>query len=122
MWDFFGLLSTQIIRDNTKHTLKTTEVIMTIGLRLKIKESAIKKEWIFKGKKGNYLDLTVFVNEEEDQYGNNGGIFYQKDKESDKVFIGNAKIFWSDEPSGSGQKQSAPAPGHPADEDDDIPF
>jgi hypothetical protein len=54
----------------------------------------IKKDAIFKGKNGaKYINVDIWINEEEDNYGNNVGI-----KQSVKVgekyeshFIGNAK-------------------------------
>lgn len=43
-------------------------------LKLKISVDKILKEHLYKGEKGTYADLTVFVSEEADQYGNNGMI------------------------------------------------
>ena len=43
-----------------------------ISLRIDVQK--IDKSKLFKGKKGTYLDLTVALNDEEDDYGNNGGI------------------------------------------------
>lgn len=69
---------------------------MAIGLRIKINVSKIHKDLLFKGKKGTYLDATVFVNDEPDQYGQHGAIT-QDHKGKEKIFIGNVKKFWSDE-------------------------
>lgn len=43
-------------------------------INLRIDVSKINKEWLYKGEKGTYLDLTYFYSEEKDQYKNNGMI------------------------------------------------
>jgi hypothetical protein len=45
----------------------------------------------FKGKKGDYLDVSIWVNEEPDQFGNSVSISFGKDTE--KVYLGNAKVY-----------------------------
>ena len=90
-----------------------------IGLNLKIDVSKIDKEKLFQGQKGTYLDMTVFVNGDADQYGNNGMIVQATTQEEraagvQGAILGNARIFgrWDD----SGQQQqpkpqaSKPAP------------
>lgn len=72
----------------------------TYGVRLKINVSNIIKEWLFSGKKGKYLDATVFINvDEPDQYGNHGCIKQDLHKEApqgtQQPILGNAQIFWS---------------------------
>lgn len=68
-----------------------------IGLSLNINVEDIEKARLVKGKKGTYLDMTVFVNlDEQDQYGNNGMIVHakRKDEQGNTPILGNAKIFW----------------------------
>jgi hypothetical protein len=91
-------------------------------LALKIDVTKIEKARLFKGEKGTYLDAIVFLNEEKDQYGNNGMVVQSVSKE-EKVkgvkgpILGNAKIVGgggsaTQEP----QQASTPAPV------DNLPF
>ena len=53
-----------------------------IGLSLKINVSEIDKMRLFAGKKGKYLDATIFVDLDEiDQYGNSGMVTQDVSKE-----------------------------------------
>jgi len=100
---------------------------MTTGISLKIDVTKLDKSKFFKGQKGTYVDLTLFLTEDEDKYGNHGGIKQsetkeQKDNNEQNPYVGNAKIFWRDEqqsyqqPDNNQQEQKQPVP------DDDIPF
>lgn len=96
------------------------------GVSLKIDVSKIDKSRLFKGQKGTYLDATVFLDDEPDQYGQHGMITQdvgkeERDNGTRGAILGNAKIFWRDE--------AAPAEpgGYPpvsagVDDDDSIPF
>jgi hypothetical protein len=58
--------------------------------------SKIEKSKIIKGKKGSYLNITGFVNDEVDQYGNNVSIIVSQSKEerevkTPRVYLGNGK-------------------------------
>ena len=58
--------------------------------------SKIEKAKIIKGKKGSYLNITGFVNDELDQYGNNVAIIVSQSKEerevkTPRVYLGNGK-------------------------------
>jgi hypothetical protein len=66
-------------------------------ISLKIDVSKIDKSKLFKGEKGTYLDAVVFLNDEKDQYGNNGMITQsvskgEREKGGKGVILGNAKI------------------------------
>ena len=62
---------------------------MKFGIRLKINVSQVNKEKLFPGKKGKYLDATVFFDPDNtDQYGNNGAITQDTDRGEDKIYIG----------------------------------
>jgi hypothetical protein len=99
----------------------------TVGIALNINLSKLDKKRFVTGKNGTYADLTVFVDLLElDQYGNSGGIrmALKKDESKDTKmdFVGNAKVFWSDEGKPM-QQQSAPSSSSTIEEmDDDIPF
>ena len=58
--------------------------------------SKIEKSKIIKGKKGSYLNVTAFVNDEVDEYGNNVAIIVSQTKEerevkTPRVYLGNGK-------------------------------
>ena len=57
----------------------------------------IPKDKIYEGKKGKYLPITITINDEVDQFGNQGPVIVQQSKEereakSEKVYLGNAKV------------------------------
>ena len=60
----------------------------------------IPKDKIIEGKKGKYLPITITINDEPDQFGNNGPVIVQQTKEErdakqDKVYLGNVKVVWT---------------------------
>ena len=73
-----------------------------VGVSLKILVTDIDKERLFQGKKGKYLDATVFIDLDQlDQYGNSGMITQDVSKEEKAQgvqgnILGNCKVFWSD--------------------------
>jgi hypothetical protein len=75
---------------------------MSAILNAKINLDAIPEESIFQGKKGRYVDLAIFINDES-KFGNN--VSFQKpltkeerDAKAEKTFYGNGKVVWvSDE-------------------------
>jgi hypothetical protein len=98
-----------------------------IGVNLSIDVSKLDKSRLYKGAKGTYANLTVFIDSNPDQYGKNGGVKEQatKDERDQKVkmqFVGNATIFWSDNPDFQ-QARVEQAQEPATDEfDDSIPF
>ena len=63
----------------------------------------IEKSKVIKGKKGSYINLTIFINDEADQYGNNASIIVSQTKEErdakvDRVYLGNGKIVGNNQP------------------------
>jgi len=99
-----------------------------VGVKLKINVSDIKKELLFKGSKGTYLDATVFIDlDQGDQYGNNGMSTQDVSKESrdagDKgPILGNCKVFWRDGAQQPSQSKASEPPSNFDDFDDDLPF
>jgi len=90
-------------------------------IAIKIDVSKIDKERLFQGKKGSYLDATVFLNDEEGQYGDNGMITQSVSKEEREAgvkgnILGNVKILGEFGDNNSKPSAQAPAPM------DDIPF
>ena len=91
----------------------------------------IPKDKIINGKKGKYLPITLTLNDEVDQFGNNGPVIVAQSKEereskAGKVYLGNATVAWTNGQNvvpapkdGQPQRQAAPAP---AVVEDDLPF
>ncbi len=74
-----------------------------IGMNISIDVTKIDKAHLIEGKKGKYLNLTAFINlDEEDQYGNNCMVTQGLTKEARDAgekgaILGNGKIFWREE-------------------------
>jgi len=91
----------------------------------------IPKDKIIQGKKGKYIPITITLNDEVDQFGNNGPVVVQQSKEereakTEKVYLGNVKVVWTNGDNVSvaprdGQPAMA-APQTAAKEDVDLPF
>jgi len=88
---------------------------------------AIPKDKIYVGKKGKYLPITITINDELDQFGNQGPVVVEQTKEerdakAPKTYLGNVKVLWSNgtnvEPA---PREGTPAPPQPAPVDD-LPF
>ena len=98
-----------------------------LGINISINVNKIDKSRLFKGDKGNYLDLTTFIDTEKtDQYDNHGFISQSTTKEEreNKIqtpILGNCKVFYQD---GSTTQTTAPVsnPGDDVFTEDDIPF
>jgi hypothetical protein len=92
--------------------------------------SKISKDKLIKGAKGNYLNITISINDEVDQYGNQVGIYEsqskdERDAKDKKNYLGNGKSAWSSD-GGSTAKpapaKTAPAPAPVVEEGDELPF
>ena len=99
---------------------------------VKIDVTKIPKEAIYVGAKGKYISLDIWINDEEDKYGNNCSVNIQQSKEereakTPKVYIGNGntKFGFDTKPAPAPTKQpgvvTAPT-GDWDDDGDDIPF
>lgn len=67
-------------------------------MNVSIDVTKIDKTKLFQGKKGTYLKLTMALNDEKDQYGNDIAVWQEQDKEErdrPKNYLGNGKVFWS---------------------------
>ena len=91
----------------------------------------IPKDKIITGKKGKYLPITITINDEVDQFGNQGPVVVQQSKEEreakqPKVYLGNCKVVWTNgdnvavAPRDDQPMQAAPAPAAAVKED--LPF
>ncbi len=90
----------------------------------------IPKDKIIDGKKGKYLPVTLTLNDEVDQFGNQGPIVVAQTKEEreakqSKTYLGNVQVVWTNGenvPTAPRQdEQAAPAVAAPAPADD-LPF
>lgn len=95
-------------------------------LSISIDVTKIKKERLYKGEKGTYLKLTVSVNDEADQFGNTVSAYEEQTKEerdakAQKNYLGNGKVFWSNENKATAAASPTPANTH-APADDNLPF
>ena len=88
---------------------------------------AIPKESIIKGKKGSYVNLTMFQNDDT-KFGNNASISLAQSQEvreagDAKIYLGNGKVAWvSDEGVTKVAKEEAPAQGGSSSPSNDLPF
>jgi hypothetical protein len=62
--------------------------------------STIPKDKIIEGKKGKYLPITITVNDETDNYGQQGPIIVSQTKEEReskeaKTYLGNVQVVWT---------------------------
>ena len=71
----------------------------------KMNLSKIDKERLFKGDKGMWMDVTIWVSEEPDQYGNHLSIQQSTKKDEDKIYLGSAKLYEPDKPKAEAPKQ-----------------
>ena len=98
-------------------------------IKTSINLNNIPKDKIYNGKKGKYLPITITLNDEPDQFGNQGPVVVEQTKEerdakAAKTYLGNVKVVWTNgqnvDTAPRDDNQSAPAPAQaPA---EDLPF
>ena len=99
-------------------------------VKASINLNAIPKEKIFVGKKGKYLPITITLNDELDQFGNQGPVVVEQTKEerdakAAKTYLGNVKVVWTNGTNvdvAPRDNQSAPAPAPAPAPETDLPF
>jgi hypothetical protein len=92
----------------------------------------IDKTKIIDGKKGKYLPITITLNDEVDQFGNQGPIIIAQKKEereakTAKTYLGNVQVVWTNGTNVSAApRDGQPAQAQPAQslspQEDDLPF
>ena len=92
----------------------------------------IPKDKIIDGKKGKYLPITLTLNDELDNFGNNGPVIVgqskeERDAKEAKVYLGNAKVTWTngqnvDVAPRDGQPQQAQPKPQFQPQEDDLPY
>ena len=97
-------------------------------IKASINLNMIDKSKIIEGKKGKYLPLTITLNDEVDQFGNQGPLIIEQSKEEReakvaKTYLGNVKVVWSNgtnvEPA---PRDGAPAAPQLKPQEEDLPF
>ena len=98
-------------------------------IKTSINLNSIPKDKIYQGKKGKYLPITITLNNEPDQFGNQGPVVVEqtkdeRDAKAAKTYLGNVKVVWTDgnnvdtAPRDNNQPAATPASA-PA---EDLPF
>jgi len=69
-------------------------------IKASINLSEIPKDKIITGKKGKYLPITITINDESDQFGNQGPIVVaqtkeERDAKEKKTYLGNVQVVWT---------------------------
>ena len=97
-------------------------------IKASINLNSIPKDRIFEGKKGKYLPITITLNDELDQFGNQGPVVVEQTKEerdakAPKTYLGNVKVVWSNGTNvDPAPRTDMPAPAPAAAPADDLPF
>ena len=98
-------------------------------IKTSINLTNVPKDKIIQGKKGKYLPITITINDDLDQFGNQGPVVVDQTKEERdakeaKTYLGNVKVVWTNgqnvepAPRDGAPAQSAPAPKV----EEDLPF
>jgi len=91
----------------------------------------IPKDKIFKGKKGQYLPITITLSDDVDQFGNQGPVCVEQTKEereakTPKTYLGNVKVVWTNGDNVEAAPRDNQAPPQPQQAttpvEDDLPF
>ena len=63
--------------------------LITASINLK----KVNQDLLIPGEKGKYLNLTIWVNDDKDQYGNDVSIEQRTEKGADKIYLGNGRTY-----------------------------
>ena len=97
-------------------------------IKASINLSEVPKDKIYVGKKGKYLPITITLNDELDQFGNQGPVVVEQTKEerdakAPKTYLGNVKVVWTNGTNvETAPRTDAPAPAPAPAPADDLPF
>lgn len=98
-------------------------------IKASINLNEIPKDKIITGKKGKYLPIAITLNDEPDQFGNQGPIIVEqtkdeRDAKTAKTYLGNVKVVWTNgnnvDAAPRDNMQPAAAPTQV--DDNDLPF
>ena len=96
-------------------------------IKASIDLNKIPKDKIYVGKKGKYLPITITLNDEVDNYGNQGPLIVEQTKEEreakvEKTYLGNVKVVWTNGTFPEPNFDGAPQQEKPKVEAEDLPF
>ena len=98
-------------------------------IKASINLSNIDKSKVIEGKKGKYLPIVITLNDDLDQFGNQGPIVISQTKEereskAAKTYLGNVQVVWTNgENVAAALRQDQPQQAAPAAQPfDDLPF
>ena len=99
-------------------------------IKASINLNAIDKSKIIEGKKGKYLPITITINDEPDQFGNQGPVTMDQTKEereakTPKQYLGNVKVVWTNGTFPDKipyESNGSPQPKAQAKVEEDLPF
>ena len=91
--------------------------------------SEIPKDKIIPGKKGKYLPITITINDESDQFGNQGPIVVaqtkeERDAKEKKTYLGNVQVVWTngDNVAAAPRDDQPKQAPQPSAVEEDLPF
>jgi hypothetical protein len=75
---------------------------MATILNASLNVAKIDKTKLIQGKTGQFLNVTITINDEVDKFGNNASIFEsqtkdERDNKTPKNYLGNGKVIWTSE-------------------------
>ena len=96
-------------------------------IKTSINLNEIPKDKIITGKKGKYLPITVTLNDEVDQFGNQGPVCVEQTKEErdakvSKTYLGNVKVVWTNGNNVDAAERSPAPAAAPQQVEEDLPF
>ena len=97
-------------------------------IKTSINLNVIPKDKIYVGKKGKYLPITITLNDELDQFGNQGPVVVAQTKEereakTAKTYLGNVQVVWTNGDNvAAAPRQDQPQAAPAAQPVDDLPF
>jgi hypothetical protein len=63
--------------------------LITASINLK----KVNQDLLIPGEKGKYLNLTIWVNDEPDKYGNDVSVEQRTEKGKEKIYLGNGRSY-----------------------------
>jgi len=102
-------------------------------IKASINLSNVPKDKIIVGKKGKYLPISITINDDLDQFGNQGPICVdmtkdERDAKAPKTYLGNVKVVWTNgdnvaaAPREGGSQPPPPNQPAPVEQEADLPF
>ena len=96
-------------------------------IKASIDLTKIPKDKIYEGKKGKYLPITITLNDETDQCGNQGPVVVEQTKEErdakvSKTYLGNVKVVWTIGNNVYAAERSPAPAAAPQQVEEDLPF